>query len=226
MPGKNPAKILQIRISLDGTEPVVWRQLLISEKASLLDLHESIQAVMPWQDYHLHEFIIRAIHYGNPQVDENHELDLHDEIDFSISSLSLAEGDSFHYTYDIGDRWSHSLKVEKITSATRGKHLPQCIGGQHACPPEDIEGAGMIVSSIDFADRLIASCGWIWDDEGADQNTASARAAIDDMVITPLESLGVLITRRALGPQSRIDPFTKAQAFQLTDFGQALIQTV
>ncbi len=138
MPQRKIQKTYQLKIVLDGITPPIWRRLLISEKATLLDLHDAIQAIMPWQDYHLHEFLIGGIRFGDPQTDEYHERDIRDEIEFSLRKLNLQVGDKFTYQYDFGDNWKHNLEVKQISPAVKGERLPKCTGGQRACPPEDV----------------------------------------------------------------------------------------
>ena len=47
-------KILQIKITLKGSKPPIWRRIQVSRGTLLPDLHEIIQTVMGWTDSHLH----------------------------------------------------------------------------------------------------------------------------------------------------------------------------
>jgi len=140
MSPKEPTRVFQIKITLDATEPPVWRRVLVSEKANLLDLHDVIQSVMPWEDYHLHEFIIGDVRYGDPQAEEGEDSDLKDELDDTLKELKFSEGDCFKYVYDFGDSWTHIVQVEKMMPLEKGMVLPACTGGARACPPEDVGG--------------------------------------------------------------------------------------
>jgi hypothetical protein len=44
--------ILQLRISLRGQSPPVWRRVLVPEHMTLGQLHNVIQVVMAWTDEH------------------------------------------------------------------------------------------------------------------------------------------------------------------------------
>ncbi|WP_254980122.1 plasmid pRiA4b ORF-3 family protein [Cyanobium sp. ATX 6A2] len=44
-------------MSLNGIEPPIWRRFWVEETITLGRLHEVLQIVMGWQDYHLHQFI-------------------------------------------------------------------------------------------------------------------------------------------------------------------------
>ena len=52
--------LLQLRISLRGVSPSVWRRLLISQQITIAQLHHVMQLAMVWNDEHLHQFIIRG----------------------------------------------------------------------------------------------------------------------------------------------------------------------
>ncbi|MBD2027004.1 plasmid pRiA4b ORF-3 family protein [Leptolyngbya sp. FACHB-711] len=55
-----PGEIYQLKVSLVGISPLIWRQLLVHSDSSIADLHHFIQIAMGWEDIHLHRFIIHA----------------------------------------------------------------------------------------------------------------------------------------------------------------------
>lgn len=140
MAPSEPSKVYQIKVTLNFIQPPVWRRILVSDKITLLDLHHVIQDVFGWLDYHLHEFNIYDISYGDPANDEFGEMEIRDEKKFKLKKLALTEGSKFIYEYDFGDSWKHTLVVEKILPFEKGMKLPQCIKGKRACPPEDVGG--------------------------------------------------------------------------------------
>ena len=58
-----PQEIYQVKVTLLGTRPPIWRRLLVPADLTLEDLHDVLQAAMGWRDCHLHEFRI-AQHHG------------------------------------------------------------------------------------------------------------------------------------------------------------------
>jgi len=44
------------------------------------------------------------------------------------------------YEYDFGDGWMHHLELVEISTHPINEVLPQIIGGENACPPEDCGG--------------------------------------------------------------------------------------
>ncbi len=49
----------------------------------------------------------------------------------------LSKKDRFKYSYDFGDNWNHSIKVEEIEEPNEIFNYPLCVDGANACPPED-----------------------------------------------------------------------------------------
>ena len=56
---------VQIRVSLEGIEPEIWRRLVLPSNWNLEQLHLVIQAAFNWWNYHLHEFRIGGLRFGN-----------------------------------------------------------------------------------------------------------------------------------------------------------------
>ena len=47
----------QFRIQLNNvTKPPVWRRVIVAEKSTFHELHQVIQLVFGWDDYHLYQF--------------------------------------------------------------------------------------------------------------------------------------------------------------------------
>jgi len=55
-PPRKPKYAYRFLIVLPGTDPLVWRRILVPEAYSFWDLHVAIQDAMGWTDAHLHEF--------------------------------------------------------------------------------------------------------------------------------------------------------------------------
>jgi hypothetical protein len=56
--------VFQLRITLEGVAPAVWRRLLVPGSVRLAKLHDVFQAAMGWMDSHLHSFTIAGQRYG------------------------------------------------------------------------------------------------------------------------------------------------------------------
>jgi hypothetical protein len=130
--------IYQIKVTLRGGKPPIWRRIEVSDQITLFKLHRIIQVVMGWTDSHLHQFIIGKSYYGEPNQEEGFETK--NEKRVKLFQLRLREKSKFIYEYDFGDSWEHDILIEKILPAMEGKQAPICLKGKRACPPEDIGG--------------------------------------------------------------------------------------
>lgn len=132
-------KIYQLKISLKGSKPPIWRRCLINSAMSLPEFHRAIQMIMGWTDSHLHQFIAGGTYFGTPDPEWDSG-DVYDERKVRVDELLTREKDSLIYEYDFGDSWEHKVTLEKITPFAPGSILPVCIKAKGACPPEDVGG--------------------------------------------------------------------------------------
>ncbi len=51
-------RFYQLKLSLLGIKPEIWRRIVVPAAISLDRLHDVIQIVMQWEDIHLYEFQI------------------------------------------------------------------------------------------------------------------------------------------------------------------------
>jgi hypothetical protein len=132
--------IYQLRVSLVGVEPEVWRRMLVTGNLGLGKLHELIQLTVGWKDCHLHMFRLGDGRRFGPAHAALEELDLEDERRVKLRTVAPETGSSFWYHYDFGDDWTHQVLVEDIITPQEAGLTPRCIDGRRACPPEDVGG--------------------------------------------------------------------------------------
>ena len=138
MIAKQTKTIYQIKISLAGATPPIWRTVLVPGDIRLDALHNVIQLAMGWTDSHLHQFIANKKFYGMP--DDDLEMEMEDETKYKLAQLLKKEKDVLVYEYDFGDSWEHIILLEKILPFDGKTALPVCIKGKRARPPEDCGG--------------------------------------------------------------------------------------
>ena len=140
-PSRYPSNsALQLKVTLLGVKPPIWRRILVPASIALPGLHRVFQVVMGWEDSHLHAFEIKKKRYVMAGVDEwdDSPYELSED---GVKIAKLVEvGDTFVYLYDFGDDWRHLVVVEAISSAGRALVHASCLGGERACPPEDVGG--------------------------------------------------------------------------------------
>jgi hypothetical protein len=130
-------QVLEIKVTLDQTDPPIWRRILVPADVTFFDLHHILQIAMGWKNSHLFEFKVGDYKIGY----EDDDLEGSDEIAnagaVTLDTLLLKEGLRFSYVYDLGDYWMHTVVVERILAADSQKIYPACIEGELNCPPED-----------------------------------------------------------------------------------------
>src|SRR5690554_3774300 len=103
----------QLKITLQHIDPPIWRRVIIPSEFSLFELHCVIQAVMGWEDCHLHEFTVQRQRYALSTPDSFDDGATEDEESARLSDVATPRS-KFIYHYDFGDSWLHSILVEKV----------------------------------------------------------------------------------------------------------------
>ena len=135
--------IYQIKVTLLGTKPAIWRRLLVPASMTLAKLHDVLQTAMGWAGGHMHEFRTADRHFGIPDPeDRSMGMQVENERSIRLSSVLRSAGTKLIYTYDFGDNWEHAVVLERLLPAQLSLDLeyPICIDGKLACPPDDCGG--------------------------------------------------------------------------------------
>jgi Plasmid pRiA4b ORF-3-like protein len=134
--------IYQIKVTLLGTKPPIWRRLLVPAHMTLAQLHDVLQIAMGWQNGHMHEFRIGRRYFGKPDPEyRTMGMDpVENERTVRLPDVLRKTGPKLIYTYDLGDSWEHSIVLEKQLPVDPTAKYPVCTDGQLACPPEDCGG--------------------------------------------------------------------------------------
>ncbi len=136
--------VYYLRVTLQDSEPSIWRDVLVPSNLTLEELHYVIQTVMGWDNCHLHQFIAGKVFYNDgmdnaDRFDDTEEYD-RNERKYTVSDLLPEEKSSIIYEYDLGDSWTHQIVLKKILPADDDARQPRCVQGEQACPPEDCGG--------------------------------------------------------------------------------------
>jgi hypothetical protein len=131
-------QVYQLKVTLKGSKPPIWRRVMVPGKFSLYKLHQVVQISMGWTNSHLHQFLIDGEYYSIPDPDDSEAVI--DEHRYALGRIAPVEKCKFLYEYDFGDSWEHIILVEKILPPEKGCKYPVCLKGKRACPPEDVGG--------------------------------------------------------------------------------------
>ena len=100
-----PQEIYQIKVTLLGTSPLIWRRVLVPAEVTLAQLHDVLQAAMGWEDCHMHEFRMGRRYFGRPDPEDRlmGMPPVENERTVRLSSVLARVGAKAIYTYDLGD---------------------------------------------------------------------------------------------------------------------------
>jgi hypothetical protein len=144
--------IVQLKITLKGTKPPIWRRVLVDKTTTFEQLHHIIQLSMGWTNSHLHEFEINGYRISEPNEDLDEEFgdNFIDASTVTLDSIITATKEKFNYYYDFGDNWHHQIIVEKFLPRNIKTKYPICIDGKLNCPPEDCGGIPGFYNLLDI----------------------------------------------------------------------------
>ena len=180
---KGVAPIYQLRVALRDIRPPVWRRVLVPGDVTLAELHEVVQDVMGWLDYHLWEFTVDGEIYTTPSIDEYRSVIDAEQV--TLQQVAPNEGDRLHYLYDLGDSWEHVIEVEAVLPPDPEGQYPVCVEGGRACPPEDVGGVSGYYYFLEAIrdprheehESYLTWVGGAYDPEAFDVEEANARLA-------------------------------------------------
>jgi hypothetical protein len=184
-----PQSIYQLKITLLGTKPPIWRRALVPSEFTLDKLHRVLQAVMGWEDSHLHEFRVGRQRFGIPDLEDDfmggprciHERKVR------LSEVLGRTGAKLDYTYDFGDSWEHTVTLEKILLPDADQRYPRCTAGKLRCPPEDCGGIGGFYNFLEAIDdpeheqhdELLEWIGGTYDPEAFSLDAVNLRLGVE-----------------------------------------------
>lgn len=133
----------QLKITIKGSKPPIWRRVVVPEQITFYQLHQVIQEAFGWENDHLHEFEFKkpGLLVRDHENDEMGEWDARDVLEEGtlIDDL-IKENPRFVYTYDFGDAWEHQILLEKEVDYENS--YPQVVKYKGDNIPEDCGGIG------------------------------------------------------------------------------------
>merc|ERR550519_3193466 len=136
----NFTHVYQLKITLQESDPPIWRVIQVPENYSFFRLHLAIIHVMGWMNHHLHEFNIGDVTIGKEEKQLMHEVPTVCEKEARISDYLKGSQREATYLYDFGDQWDHDVVLEEVVPRIPGARYPMCLAGEMAAPPDDCGG--------------------------------------------------------------------------------------
>jgi hypothetical protein len=148
--------LLQVKVTIVGSDPAIWRLLEIDPSLTLDRVHEVLQTAVGWRDSHLHSFTdtdpyvrLRAVNgivreprrWVSQDLLEDSDDDLL-ETAWTLGQILSPESGPLFYEYDFGDGWIHRLELTGSLPIPANTPRARLVDGERRAPLEDSGGIG------------------------------------------------------------------------------------
>ncbi len=153
----------QLKITIKGSKPAIWRRVIVPEKITFADLDHIIECIFGWTHSHLYEFQVKEEEISfmpDPEFDQ-------EDAESELIDVWMRDGRKLLYIYDFGDWWEHTVLVEKTIDydsrsakviKSKGPYMVEDCGGlwgfeRGEAEPFDIDKANNELEKIRFPKR-------------------------------------------------------------------------
>jgi pRiA4b ORF-3-like protein len=169
-------RIYQMKVTLLGSQPPIWRRVLVPHDTTLGKFHQVLQVTIGWTGRHLHQYRCGDTYYGVP--DPEFGMECLSEKRTLLAEVLTRPGSRMVYEYDFGDGWEHDVVLEKILAPVPDQVYPIAADGKGACPPEDVGGIGGYIHFLEAMHdhthpdhpEMVDWCGGSFDPDRLDLN--------------------------------------------------------
>jgi Plasmid pRiA4b ORF-3-like protein len=125
-------QVAELKVSLAGSRPPIWRRVRLPVMATLGGLHAVVQVLFGWNGDHLHVLRAGKKQYSDPFMGLERTAD-----EGAVRLLDvLTPGGNISYTYDLGACWEHEITLEQTLPRDRGQDYPVCVAYKGDSPVE------------------------------------------------------------------------------------------
>ena len=150
-------QVHQLKVTLLGWDPPIWRRALVPSIASLGALHEVVQVLFGWDGDHLHVFDADGEYYSDPFMSLE---ETQDEFVTRVASVLTRPKQKIAYRYDLGAGWRHEIMLEKVVDRGNGNTRPVCVAFENDSPleyPCEDEPEEPVPFDLDAVNRRLAA---------------------------------------------------------------------
>jgi hypothetical protein len=126
-------QVAELKVSLSGSRPPIWRRVRLPVTSTLADLHQVIRVLFGWDGDHLHVFQAGKKQYSDPLMDLD---ETRDEEAIRLRDAMARNAGKIGYTYDLGACWEHEITLEQTLPRDRGQDYPVCVAYKGDSPVE------------------------------------------------------------------------------------------
>lgn len=114
--------VYQLKVTLRGISPLIWRRFLVRAETSVADLHRILQPALGWTNSRLHRFIIHGKEYdiayeGGVGFDG-------DSRNIRLADFCFRLRERFLYEHDFDDNWQHATVLLRRMKGSPNAFIP------------------------------------------------------------------------------------------------------
>ena len=137
---KVSVRAFQMKITLRGMKPPVWRRFFVPENMTFNELSEVLIRVMGWAGYHMAAFELPKSGMNIIAASWTDEMELGERNGKTVKlSDFLPAEKKFIFVYDMGDNWEHEVVIEDVRENYPALY-PAVLAYEGDCPPDDSGG--------------------------------------------------------------------------------------
>lgn len=121
---------LQLKVSIKGTEPVIWRRIRVRDNTDFFELHYMIATTFFWPETENYHFIIDGRKIAPTGVES---ISVRDDGKLDVVAF-LKPGTVHSYFYNEVASWELDIHVEQVVEGELNA-IARCDGGAFAAPP-------------------------------------------------------------------------------------------
>ena len=151
---KVSVRAFQMKITLRGMKPVVWRRFFVPEDMTFSDLANVLIVVMGWNGSHLSAFELPKSGMNimaNPWSDDETQFGERNGKTVKLSQF-LPDEKKFIFVYDMGDNWEHEVVIEDVRENYPALY-PAVLAYEGNCPPDDCGGVWNYMDMLEDDDE-------------------------------------------------------------------------
>ena len=137
---KVSVRAFQMKVTLRGMKPAVWRRFFVPEDMTFSDLANVLITVMGWKGYHMSAFELPKSGMNIIAASWTDDMELGERDGRKVKLAQyLPNEKKFIFVYDMGDNWEHEVVVEDVRESYPALYAA-VLAYEGNCPPEDCGG--------------------------------------------------------------------------------------
>lgn len=131
-------RIYQMKVSLKGVKPIVWRRILVEDDMSFFKLQKTIAVAFDWPFSKFSEFRVRDIAICQRYSKIDFLKECLNSITTRLRVFNIEPGECVVMQYDIVDKWVFDIEIEAYVKEESGVQYPVCVECSGQAPPIEL----------------------------------------------------------------------------------------